>query len=196
MGSRQKQSSWLISIEDKEDAANANNPYGFQIFDSMIHEESGRRVGKASFIRTMIAQQYPVSFERICREFNSRFLHSGRVTDAVRGEVRRVIAQQLLSETRPTQGLDGSTTFYWPKDKTLAIPRTAGGRKIDEISPEELEAGMQAVFDGVCGTVDKDALINETARAFGFRRTGSNIEFALETIFQRLVSQGKIKPVD
>ena len=66
---------------------------------------------------------------------------------------------------------------------------------IKHISTDELAAAMLRVLSKCVGTT-RSALIDETTRAFGFNRRGTNITKAMNEAFSQLISSGQLQELD
>jgi hypothetical protein len=70
-------------------------------------------------------------------------------------------------------------------------PSPYARRHVVHISSAELQAGMLAVLQVVTGPTSEE-LIRETARHFGFGRTGSEIKVSLDQALETLVEGGQV----
>jgi hypothetical protein len=68
-------------------------------------------------------------------------------------------------------------------------------RPVDQISFEELAAGIAAVSSTILGASQSE-LVTETARQFGFERTGSDVQKALERALSSLLEEGLLNEDD
>ncbi len=89
--------------------------------------------------------------------------------------------------------------FLWPADPQFRLrvrvpspgdPETQ--RKVEHIAPEEIGLAMRHIVKAGIG-ISRDALVIETARVFGFERTGYQIRDQLEGVVQKLVTRGEIE---
>lgn len=96
---------------------------------------------------------------------------------------------------RPAAGApDREKVFWTTPDRTAGPRRPAAGkapRKIEHHADSELEAGVLLVA-GKCFGAGLDDLVNQTAREFGFRRTGAEIEKKLSAAVRRLHRRGHL----
>jgi hypothetical protein len=68
-------------------------------------------------------------------------------------------------------------------------------RDIEHISPEEIHAAMRLILQHDIG-MSAESLINQSARLFGFSKTGSNIKQRLSREYQTLLEKGIITQND
>ncbi len=82
--------------------------------------------------------------------------------------------------------------FIYPSDcKNIPI-RLPNTRKIQYISEDELAEAMYRILQTCIGTT-RDALSAETARVYGFNRTGQNIFLALSNAINLLIAKERIE---
>ena len=77
-------------------------------------------------------------------------------------------------------------------DIPIRMPNT---RPIQHISQEELATALLIVLSHCIGT-NRYNLIDETTRAYGFKRTGPKISNAMNAAVDWLIKHGKIEEVD
>ena len=122
------------------------------------------------------------------------FLFDGKqkVTPMVKNSVRRIVG---LSDA-DSNGLIMKGNFIYAgralKSKNV---RVAGPRQIDQISLDELSDGVEKVVLSNIG-LTKQELLHETARAFGFKRMGSNITERLNKAIDCLIDSNRISIKD
>ena len=68
-------------------------------------------------------------------------------------------------------------------------------RPIEYISEDELALALTTIASQSFG-ITPDALITETARVYGFKRTGEKISATLRKVYDQLVADGKVKEID
>jgi hypothetical protein len=64
-------------------------------------------------------------------------------------------------------------------------------RKAEYIPPEEIESAMRSVAQYALG-ISVESLIVETARVFGFSRTGENVRERFLEVYRELLKKGKL----
>ena len=77
----------------------------------------------------------------------------------------------------------------------LEFQKTAKFDPIEYISKEELVEAM-LVIARVCIGTTPDSLFRETARAYGYNRTGAKIQNSLRLAYDELLASGKAKETD
>jgi len=181
-----EQTDYIVE-EDKPEDTNVDNPYGFADYVEANLRDYDSRFNvvspKINAILNVVYQEYPVHFERIC-QLVAPMCGKERVSSVVRNDVKMIL-DSMQSRVRE------QNNYYWPKDVTEVPVRVSGPRSIQHISKDELSEGMKLVLTQCIG-VGKDQLINETVRAFGFTRKGSNITEAMNIAYNRLKRTGAI----
>ena len=87
--------------------------------------------------------------------------------------------------------------FLWPpglRDVGVRVPVSGepfSFRRIEYIPPEEIEGAMRLVVHHAM-SLSAESLLTETARIFGFDRTGSRITTRLLEIYKRLLEKGEL----
>ena len=85
--------------------------------------------------------------------------------------------------------------FLYPATYSQIIPRLPNERNIQHISEDELMAAMMIILKQ-CYGANREALINETARVYGFARSGQNIYNAMNYAINSLIKEKKIAESD
>lgn len=97
-----------------------------------------------------------------------------------RGSRVRATARELIDNMAAGNYIERRGEFLWLPDQTLEsirIPRPGlpGTRRdIEEIPPEEIDLTIRRLMEG-SGSSDAASLVSQTARLFGFARTGAEI---------------------
>ena len=182
----------FMTIEDKPvSIADIANPYGFDppnITDfSILPRNRSGHPGLADCIELLVRNEYPIHYELLCQKI-SPLLGREKATSVVRKEVD--YALRLMGERVTRKG-----DFFYPASFTEIPVRQANGRNIKHISTDELAAAMLRVLSKCVGTT-RTALIDETTRALGFNRRGTNIARAMNDAFEQLKAEEKIQDID
>lgn len=185
----------FVTVEDKSaDTENSDNIYGFTSavdtdFKDMykVPRDIYGKPKLSGCIKALVENEYPVHYDIVCQKLSFLFGRS-RATSAVRAEID--YALQSMQQTIIKKG-----DFLYPADYIDIPVRQANGRPIKYISVDEIATAMLCVL-GKCVGITKAGLIDETTRAYGFNRRGSNITNAMNEAYDLLLKQGKIKEVD
>jgi hypothetical protein len=111
-----------------------------------------------------------------------------RVNKAVREAVRSCTRRRLMRV---------KDSFLWPihhKDPQIRLPVPGvqeSKRKLEHIPPEEIEQAMIKIINLAVG-LSVESLISETARVFGFNRTGVQIKDSLLKVYNGLLKKKKL----
>lgn len=168
-----KQEAAELSITSADDGN--HNAYGFETY-----VETRRRSGAVSekletSLKRIIQIEAPIALEILIKRAAS-CQGVGRVTDSFRGKVVSAMPRVELPLKRRSGFvylLEGEVT-----------PRTKGSRSIEQISNEEIDAGVLLVAHSTLEIVQDD-LVAEVAKAFGFSKTQKVLDAITKSI-QRL----------
>ena len=129
-------------------------------------------------------------------------VHTDTVIDRVRttyvvhraGTRIRARIRQAIKQAPAVRRKDGDDAFLCLAGESgPARPRRADDRAIGRIAAAELDEGLLLVARKTFGCARAD-LVRETARQFGYRRTGRDIAARLEERIERLVESGRLSP--
>lgn len=137
-------------------------------------------------IELLVACKYPIHRDVIAQELCPLMGYQragSRIKSTVNAAIDGMESVELHGE------------FVYPKGYT-SIPAYGGnGRPIKYISVDELCSAMLLVARKLIGST-RTSLIESTARAYGFNRTGPHISAALNEAFDKLFEEGKIALLD
>ena len=158
---------------------NKNNPYNLERY----REGDWRDVSNfraydnesriADRIHEVVRVEQPIHIELLYKRMASCFGNE-RVTNPVRYTIDLVMKQKMRREIR----IDSSQFVTLSDYKGTMVRRSLPGspdRNIEYISQEEIQEAIKLVLAGAFG-VEVSALILETARIFGFEKTGAKIK--------------------
>ena len=92
--------------------------------------------------------------------------------------------------------IDGFVTIRGFGNLRVRVPETTEDvRPIEYISKSELALAMKTIAGKSFG-ITPDGLITETARAFGFKRTGDKISTTLKSVYEKMLKENVVKEVD
>jgi very-short-patch-repair endonuclease len=178
--------------------SNVDNPYRFDYYVEAAWNECAQNLpGRTdadrvrAIIHHIVEVEQPIHRDVLYMRMAPVY-GSSKATKKVRAYVDSAI--------RGVQGLkldrDGFYSFDGFTGHRVRIARPGKpSRPINYIAPIEIELAMLAVAKHGLG-LDKPGLIDETSRALGYSRKGTQIVFSLESTFNRLLTSGKIKLVD
>lgn len=142
----------------------------------------------APLILAVVSAEGPVHFEVIIERLRRRYA-LGRVR-----EEARVTVQSTVNKLEHSgKLLSGEDDFYHLPGQEIRPRRPSAHvrRPVSHLSLAELKAGMLAVLAVVSGPTAED-LVRETARHFGFERTGPDIKASLDQALEILVDEGHV----
>ena len=143
-----------------------------------LHEPECRPQLRAA-LRELVAVEAPISINRAikCLAASQGISRRGN---------RVVEAAELVISDGITKGIaERRGEFLWRPEQRLEVVRAPDPddsetkRPIEEIAPEELDLAIAKLREA-SGIADSEALLAQTARIFGFSRTGSAIRTQLE----------------
>lgn len=186
-----------VSLSDKP--STENDPighYGFERAKSYLMPRAyvpleGYRpddyVDMTDGILTVVTNEYPIHYELLCQKL--AYLAGN---DKATSKVRRWV-NYGLSRLQNEIAIKGE--FLYPATYSQIIPRLPNERNIQHISEDELMAAMMIILKQ-CYGANREALINETARVYGFARSGQNIYNAMNYAINSLIKEKKIAESD
>ena len=168
----------------------ASNPYEFEEFSEIDY----------SGVSSVLSNGYIRMEDRIERIVECRFpIHCEQVYQLVAPYLGRTKATQLVKDNanfaihnlvKAKKILQKGDFLY--KYSFSQVPHySSGNRPIKYISCDELASAMYSIAKTMIGPT-KDTLLTETARAYGFARSGSKIGSALQDAFQLLLDNQQI----
>jgi hypothetical protein len=183
--------SYVTVTEDNAARKSSDNPYGFESYQGPNFAAVRRnRYGYREFtdcIMEVVETEYPVHFERMCQQL-APLLGNEKATVKVRRDVEQGLS--MLGRRVIRKG-----DYVYPAEyKTIPI-RLPNNRKIQHISKEELAEAMYRILQTCVGTT-REALSTETARVYGFTRTGPNISTAMSDAVEYLIKTKRAEELE
>ena len=164
------------------------------LFDEYRRFEGQARIGDllnlplhdlSALVRDIISVEQPVHIDTIIERVRSTY-GAPRAGKRVRERVEQAI-ERLLNRPR-----DRTRHFLvHAQDARQLGPRRYTKRPIERVAPSEIEEGLLVVAKASYGIEQAD-LIRETARQFGWRRTGQHIDRGLSEGIERLLKEGRL----
>ena len=143
-------------------------------------------------IKNVIENQQPIHFEALCRIL-APIWGNQKATNVIRDEVKYYFKMRLNNDIEVDDNFVSLVGF---KDLKVRIPKSSNDiRPIEYICDSELALALTTIAKHSFG-ISPENLITETARAFGFKRTGGNISFNLKRVYEKLLLDGIIKEIE
>lgn len=178
---------------------NKNNPYNLERY----REGDWRNVKNfraydnesriADRIHEVVRVEQPIHIELLYKRMASCFGNE-RVTNPIRYTVDVVMKQVMSEEIR----IDNSQFVTLTTYNGITVRRSLPGspdRNIEHIPQEEIKEAIKLVLDGAFG-VEVPALILETARIFGFEKTGVKIRQFISKALDALEAESIVRISD
>lgn len=187
----------LIEIEEPADVhISPETNYGFEVYrqaDVFKLIREGRKPD--SIVREVISLEQPIHFDELCSRVAPVFGRQ-KATRVFRKVVENIIYGELkgIIETHENNEFIGLKTCESVK---VRVPNPSGNyvRNIKHISHVELGLAMKTIAQKSFGII-RDDLFIATAREFGFKRTGGNINFSLQNVYDHMLKVGEIREID
>ncbi len=183
----------IVEIEEVvEEEEMPRKTHGFIPYQQTVIEEC-TYTPAADAIKIVIEKEQPIHFEDLCKRVAPLFGNQ-KATSKVRNKVGYYLNNDLHTEI--VRKGDFITVLGFD-DLQVRIPDESDTyiRPIEFISDDEIGLAILTLIENSFGLTPDDLLV-ETARKFGFKRTGENIGNALRRVYQSLSDSGKIKEID
>ena len=164
------------------------------LFDEYRRFEDRARMGDllnvplselSALVRGIISVEQPVHIDTIIDRVRTIY-GAPRAGKRIRERVEQAIERILKSAARRT------SHFLVQTQSTGQLrPRRDAKRPIDRVAASEIDEGLVVVAKASYGMEQAD-LIRETARQFGWRRTGQHIDRRLNEGIERLLKEGRL----
>lgn len=181
-----------IEIEEAIETSNENSVgYGFSEYESVKYWKFWNG-DVAETIKRTIEDQQPIHFEALCRIL-APIWGNQKATNVIRREVNYYFRWHLNDIVK----VDGDfVSLVGFNDLKVRVPKSSYDvRPIEYICEDELALALTTIAMHSFG-ITPDDLITETARVYGFKRTGGKISSTLRKIYTQLVANEKIKEID
>ena len=170
----------------------SSSPAAALLFDEYRQFEDQARTGDllnvplselSALVRGIISVEQPVHIDTVIDRVRASY-GAPRAGKRIRERVEQAI-ERILNRRR-----DRTRQFLVrAQDGRQLRPRRDSKRPIDRVAPSEIEEGLLIVAKTSFGMEHVD-LIRETARQFGWRRTGQHIDRSLSEGIERLLKEG------
>ena len=139
----------------------------------------------SALVQEVITVEQPVHIDTIIDRVRAAY-GATRGGKRIRERVEQAI-ERILNHPR-----DSTRHFLVHTQSASQLrPRRDAKRPIDRVAPSEVDEGLLVVAKASYGIEQAD-LIRETARQFGWRRTGQGIDGSLSDGIQRLLEAGRL----
>jgi very-short-patch-repair endonuclease len=167
------------------------NPYQFEKYKetsfSNLPRNSWGYIELTDCITLAVNNECPLHYELLCQKV--AYLYGNeKATIKIRREVDYAL-QKLGNK------IYRKDDFLFPSKDAQIVVRMPNTRKINHISVEEIAEAMTKILAHCFGT-NKEGLCSETRKIYGFGSSGANIAEKMNTAFDLLVEQGRVKIVD
>lgn len=169
----------------------------FAEYQSVPYSNLERKAGETSImylariITHVVEVEGPIHFELLCKKLAFVFGRE-KATSVVRSQIQYMLDNHLARQIKVNQD------FCWMVDQETVIVRVPGSgvvRKVEHICTEELAEAMFTIVSYRFGIAEDD-LYSETARIFGFARTGGRIRAELEKALIYLIDLQRVNERD
>lgn len=187
-----------VKVESAFNRVNTNNPYGLPLYEiGHWHNVKKYRAQDnlsrlADMIHEVVRVEQPLHMELLYRRLAGAFGNE-KATAPIRRTVDEAIKSRMQGEVRIENDFITLTSF-----KSIIARRSNAGspdRNIEHISRAEIIEVMKKVLYGAYG-MERNTLIFETARVFGFERTGVNIKRSMNEAIDYLEMQDVVRISD
>lgn len=187
----------VVKQEEKVKAQHSADPYHLPLYEEGTWNRGTHR-GKnnlpdiAGMVQAVVKVEQPIHMELVYKRVGQG-LTTGRITQGIRDKIDSAIKAhmqgKIIVEDQFVR-LTGSTTV-----QARRSPLGAPDRTIEHIAIPEIAAAMEIILVGAYG-MDRSVLYTETAKIFGFERTGVKIKQRMNEAVDYLVRTGKVSDYD
>ena len=188
----------IVKSDGTAKAQNSTNPYNLPLYkegkwqDRHSRRENISLSSIADMLQGVIEVEQPVHIELVYKRVG-QWLTTGRISQEIRDTIDSAIKEHLLRE------IVMKDQFVQLKNlKTVQARRSPLGspdRTIKHISIPEIAAAMEIILAGAY-RMDRTVLCSETAKVFGFERTGAKIKQRTNEAVDYLILTGKVSDYD
>lgn len=188
----------IIEIEEKvEPSDTCDKGYHFNTYKRTplkLSDELGNHRESYEVILDIILNEQPIHFDELCRRAAPLYGRQ-KITSVVQSEVGYVLSNQLKDLITEDWCHFVKTKDF--DDVKVRIPNPDDDylRTITYICDEELALAMKTIAQQSFGIIPDDLFI-VTAREFGFKRTGENINSSLRRVYGKMLDTKEISEID
>lgn len=182
----------VVEIEEKvETRKTTGDGYGFDFYQELpllFH----RGNNEVETIKNVIKAYQPIHFEALCRILAPLWGRQ-KATNVIRDTVSYYLMRRLEGGVKRDGDFIALMDFSDLKVRVPDSPENV--RPIELICDAELAMAMKTIIQHSFG-ITPENLITETARVFGFKRTGGKISATLKRVYEKMIESQTIKEVD
>lgn len=190
---REEKSSFSsIELEETVETQGVENlGYGFDTFKWVNLDDYWQDTMTEKILKIIGALQ-PIHFDALCKIL-APLWGNQKATNVIRRNVNSYL-KYILSNT--IEQKEDFVTLIGFNNLKVRVPETTEDvRPIEYICKEELALAMKTIVKKSFG-ITPDGLVIETARAFGFKRTGGKISATIKTVYENMIKDGVLKEID
>ena len=183
----------IIIEEPVEILAETQNGYGFIEYQQANIYDYYSKLSAEDIIKKVIEIEQPIHFEELCRRVAPLY-GNYKATSKIRNEVQLAFKYHLTDAIKQENDFITLADF---NNLQVRIPSSTDDyiRPIVNISDDELALAMSTIVEHCFGIAPED-LFRETARVFGFKRTGENIVSSLRRVYNDMLTNCQVREVD
>ena len=183
----------IIIEEPAEILAETQNGYGFIEYQQANIYDYYSKLSTEDIIKKVIEIEQPIHFDELCRRVAPLY-GNYKATSKIRNEVQMAFKYHLSDAVKQEKGFITLADF---DNLQVRIPSSTDDyiRPIANISDDELALAMSTIVEHCFGIAPEDLFV-ETARVFGFKRTGENIVSSLRRVYNDMLTNCQVKEVD
>jgi len=167
------------------------NPYQFDLYIetnfSKLPRNSYGNIELTDCVIEAVKNEYPLHYELLCQKVAPLYGNQ-KATIKIRREVD--YALRKLGNNIYRRG-----DFFYPSKDAKIIVKMPNSRNINHIAVEEIAAAMIKIIVRCFGT-NREGLLTETRKVYGFKSSGQNINTALNAACDLLIKNDRIEIID
>lgn len=183
----------IVIEEVVETPEEYNQGYNFIEYQQANIYDYRYQLKTSEIVQKVIEIEQPIHFEELCRRVAPLFGNQ-KATSKIREKVKWMFKYDLKDVIKLNNDFITLSSF---NGLQVRIPNSQDDyiRQINYICDEEIALAMTSIVEHSFGISPEDLFI-ETARVFGFRRTGENITSTLKRIYTDYLNENWFKEVD
>ena len=187
-----------IEIEEKVTMSDIPNfGYKFDLYKRACFDmfnKNGLVKSGGEIVLDIVSVEQPIHFEELCRRIAPAYGRQ-KVTSVVRDAVKYIFRNELKQQIKEDRDGFVKTNDFEEVKVRVPDPQDDYVRPIIYICDEELGLAMKTIALHSFGITPENLFI-ETAREFGFKRTGETIICTLRKAYQKMKDNGEVSEID